>query len=148
MQHHQGIKYNSTHHQHYYIHARQANAPHTTSSAVLPESSPIKIFFFGTCFMSRFVVTCWVGISQRTTAYVLPVPVAPATDCSGQRSIHSAIEMFVTFIMYLLGESKPTANTFLGLGDEHGSCLLSKLRMEDGGGEEASNAKVASEETT
>jgi hypothetical protein len=50
--------------------------------------------------------------------------------------------------MYLLGESKPTANTFLGLGDENGSCLLSKLRMEDGGGEEASNAKVASEETT
>ncbi len=101
--------------------------------------------------MSRFVVTWEVGISQSTTAYVLPVPVAPATDWAGHRSIQSAMETFTTFIVYLFGESKPTADTFLGLGDatiDDGRCLFSAAGLEFGGGEEISDVTWASDEAS
>ena len=110
------------------------------SSAVLPESSPMRIVFFAICLLSRFVVTVAVGISHNTTAKVLPDPVAPATDGSGHRSIHSPIDMFTTILTNFLagdGESMAEAALFFE-GDESmcGRILFSAELVTARGGDE------------
>ncbi len=123
-----------------YIHARHANWPQMMSSAVLPESSPMRIVFFATCFMSRFVVTVAVGISHSTTAKVLPDPVAPATDGSGHLSIHSPIEILTTFLTNFLagdGESLAKAALFFEEGESmNGRFLFSAAWSTPRGGDE------------